>query len=190
MKAPLDLSAHGSFQVEFAPIVPADSGITDLPGSTSIRPNEVPSLGEQVINRSTKPSDHVSEFMADARERALLPISMNATIAGMINNSLQSGFLNPDAQPSSGAASWSSTPFWHFSESHLEIVARFHSRTAMTIGNKQLAPAYRDITCQLAFTVRLFSLDQLVHDHPASTINGSISNDRNSIHSSCICFSA
>ena len=169
MKTSLDLSAQGSFQITFSLSVPAeenaDSSIVESLGGTSIRLDEVPSLGGQVTNFITKPTDPVSEPRTNSGKRALSPISVNATIAVMINNSLQSGLSDTDSQPSSGAASWSPNPFWHFSESHLEIVARFHSRTAMTIGNKNLAPAYRDITCQLAFTVCLFRLEPRMYCH-------------------------
>ncbi|KAH7080764.1 hypothetical protein FB567DRAFT_531697 [Paraphoma chrysanthemicola] len=72
-------------------------------------------------------------------------VSINSTITTMIDNSIQ---LSMNAESMQG----STTPFWHFTSHHLEIVARFRNRTALTIGDKSMAPAYRDCICSLAMT--------------------------------------
>ena len=140
-----------------------DFDLVDPLGNTSISPDEVPPVGEKVQHSHTKYVDPVSEFCTNVSWRALSPISMNSTIAVMIDDSLQSGLSSPESHPCLGTASWSPTPFWHFTESHLDIMARFQNRTAMTVGNKQVAPAYRDIVCKLAFTVGVFLPIQPVH---------------------------
>ncbi|CAO2654381.1 Nn.00g111140.m01.CDS01 [Neocucurbitaria sp. VM-36] len=156
-KASLDLSAQGSFQLELAPAAPmeqfVDFGLVHPLGNTSISPDQVPAVGEQVQHPNIKYVDPVPEFWPNVSWPALSPISMKSTIAVMIDDSLQSSLSSPGSQLSLGtASSWSPTPFLHFTESHLDIMARFHNRTAMTVGNKQVAPVYRDIVCKLAST--------------------------------------
>jgi hypothetical protein len=58
-----------------------------------------------------------------------------------------------DRQPGSDRAWTSPASFWVFSEAHLEILARFRDRTALTIGDQSLSVPYRDVLCQLAMTV-------------------------------------
>jgi hypothetical protein len=84
------------------------------------------------------------------------PVSMTATMATLIDDSLQLDKPVPNMQPRSESGWNSPVSYWHFSEKHLEILARFRDRTALTIGDKSLAPAYRDLLCQLAMTVCLY----------------------------------
>jgi hypothetical protein len=79
-------------------------------------------------------------------------------MATLIDDSLQLGVSDTHVQPEAESAWVSPASYWHFSEAHLEILARFRDRTALTIGDKSLAPAYRDLLCQLAMTVRLYCL--------------------------------
>lgn len=86
-------------------------------------------------------------------------VSINSTMVSMIDDSLQLNLSAADMQPCSESASASSVSFWHFSEAHLEILDRFRHRTALTIGMKRMASAYRDLLCSLALQVRLVRLD-------------------------------
>jgi hypothetical protein len=81
---------------------------------------------------------------------------MTASLSTTIRNSLEMSVA--DMQPISDSAWTSPVSFWHFSESHLEILARFRDRTALTIGDKSLSAPYRDILCHLAMQVCLASL--------------------------------
>lgn len=92
------------------------------------------------------------------------PVSANSTTAAMINDSMQLNLSALDMHFGSADVSRSAAPLYHFSEAHYEIMARFRSRTALTIGIKSTAPSYRDIVCQLATTV--CSLYALEAKHP------------------------
>jgi hypothetical protein len=81
------------------------------------------------------------------------PVSNNSNAVAIINDSMQLNFSNGDMQFGSADALRSGAPLYHFSEAHYEIMARFRSRTALTIGVKSMAPVYRDCVCQLASTV-------------------------------------
>jgi hypothetical protein len=81
------------------------------------------------------------------------PVSNNSTAIAMINDSMQLNLSSGDMQFGSADALRSGLPLYHFSEAHYEIMARFRSRTALTIGVKSMAPEYRDCVCQLASTV-------------------------------------
>lgn len=56
------------------------------------------------------------------------PISFNGVVTSMIGDSLRSGASALDPNMGTGQSSW------EFSESHLEILARFQSRTSLTVG--------------------------------------------------------
>jgi hypothetical protein len=86
-------------------------------------------------------------------------VSINSTMVTMIDDSLQLNLSATDMQPCSESISASSVSFWHFSEAHLEILDRFRHRTALTIGMKRMASAYRDLLCSLALQVRLVRID-------------------------------
>jgi hypothetical protein len=82
---------------------------------------------------------------------ALTSVSLNPSIATMIDTSLQS---SNDLTVTSNASWDSPTPFWHFSETHFDILARFRNRTALTLGDKGTSPEYRDCVTHLALSVR------------------------------------
>ena len=56
------------------------------------------------------------------------PISINGVVTSMIGDSLRSGTSELGSHIGIGHASW------EFSESHLEILMRFQSRTSLTVG--------------------------------------------------------
>lgn len=64
----------------------------------------------------------------------LCSVSMNSTLASMIESSLQSGYSDPDVRLGPGAALRTANSSWKFSETHLEILTRFQSRTSLTVG--------------------------------------------------------
>lgn len=141
-KSSLDLSAQGSFQVDFAP--PSDSLSDGVPSQKRVdTPNPSPYYDGADLRS-----------WSDKSFRAVSPISLNVTMATMINDSLQANLDSEAVQPSSGLGSLFAIPFWSFGESHLEIMARFHDRTSLTIGNKSMAYVYREIICKLSFSVR------------------------------------
>jgi hypothetical protein len=124
-----------------------------------IKCSEAATIGEGLFT-STRSHSGATTALAPQSWNAPLPtpftpVSMTATMATLIDNSFQLEVSVAVTQPRSESA-WSSPgSYWHFSENHLEILARFRDRTALTIGDKSLAPAYRDLLCQLAMTVCL-----------------------------------
>lgn len=85
------------------------------------------------------------------------PVSIPSTISVMastIDDSLRYDYLTAPCLEATD--SWiAPTPFWHFSASHMEILSRFRERTALTIGDKSIAPKYRECVTQLALSVCL-----------------------------------
>jgi len=104
------------------------------------------SAGHHGTSHIEQRTDPITGSEASAGMTPLSPVSLHASMATMIDSSMQLGF-------SGDGLMGSTVPYWHFTESHLEVMARFQARTSLTIGVKQLAPAYRDCVCQLAFTV-------------------------------------
>jgi hypothetical protein len=143
----LQISAQGSFQVRLGPeekVVDFDApACVDvvLPSSFSLT-NALPATG--------------TDFWPESLLTPFSPVSVSAYLSASIRNSLE--MSSTDMQPTSDSTWASSVSFWHFSEAHLEILARFRDRTALTIGDKSLSAPYRDILCHLAMQVRSPSL--------------------------------
>lgn len=180
-QATLQLSAQGSFQVEFVSPAPTeqiiDFGIDTTQARSDLHPSQpfpgLPNGGKPLysdnITRLPRADGVIWSSQSQPVQAAapgtsfwpasflapFSPVSINSTTANMIDSSLQFDFSATDMQPHSESAWAPSAFFWHFSEAHLEILARFRDRTALTIGDKNLAPAYRDLLCQLAMTVSL-----------------------------------
>jgi hypothetical protein len=115
--------------------------------------DQIGSTQKPTYSAALLPASHFEQRMdpttgpaASASMTPLSPISLHASMATMVDSSMQLGF-------SGVGLMGSAVPYWHFTESHLEVMARFQARTSLTIGIKQLAPAYRDCVCQLALTV-------------------------------------
>jgi hypothetical protein len=167
--ASLQLSNQGSFQVDITSPASQEQVIDfNTPEQDSLEPYQIASSqrpaidlarssanpGSGSMETSTKANSADLSAASQPEQRMnpsmtpLSPLSLHASMATMIDSSVQLGF---SGQGLMGSAA----PYWHFSESHLEILTRFQARTSLTIGIKQLAPAYRDCVCQLAFTVSL-----------------------------------
>lgn len=168
-KSSLDLSAQGSFQVDFTPSDSSNDSVTSQKRIDT--PNSPPYYGAVADLASWN----------EKSIQALSPISLNTTMATMINDSLQANLDSEAILPNTGLGSWSAIPFWSFGESHLEIMARFHGRTSLTIGNKDMAYVYREIICKLSFSVR----PDLVSMNPCCKCLSLISS---SMLFLCICF--
>jgi hypothetical protein len=140
------MSAQGSFQVRFEPIEKLVQ--LDAPYRVDIAPSSFSHQnGMSATGIGLWPASLLTPFS---------PVSMTASLSTTIRNSLEMSVA--DMQPISDSAWTSPVSFWHFSESHLEILARFRDRTALTIGDKSLSAPYRDILCHLAMQVCLASL--------------------------------
>lgn len=63
-------------------------------------------------------------------------VSANDTMVAMISDSLRSAVSSQHVQMRTEAELFPSGASWQFSESHLEILTRFQSRTALTIGGE------------------------------------------------------
>lgn len=155
----LQLAGQEAFQLDFAPVSSAEQVIdfsTAPPVSKNQNVEPTQDIGtiSSIINPSSfnRPSGAASQPWSH-RSTPYTPVSMTSTIVTMIDNSMQLDFSASDMLPTTGSAFISPVSFWHFSEAHLEILARFRDRTALSIGDKSLAPAYRDVLCQLAMTV-------------------------------------
>jgi hypothetical protein len=87
---------------------------------------------EGVVSIKTAPNG-VSRIAADY-EMSVMPgtpwcaVSINSTMTCMIGNSLRSGTLELGSHQGTGMRSC------EFSEKHFEILARFQSRTSLTVG--------------------------------------------------------
>lgn len=175
----LELSAQGTFQVDLTPIVPTEKMI-DLGAAAPVtwdnqernRPaqefenHSSQAYGDLFSVISQSCSNHPTVSAPQSWSQFLTPytpVSMTSTIATMIDDSMRLEFSATDMQPTSGSGYIAPVSFWTFSEEHLEILARFRDRTALTIGDKTLAPAYRDVLCQLAMTVSQDDILHLVH---------------------------
>tara|TARA_R110002003_G_scaffold2027_5_gene23886 strand:+ start:12594 stop:13211 length:618 start_codon:yes stop_codon:yes gene_type:complete len=173
--AALRIPAQGSFQIDLAPVNRVEHviefGATASQDSTSGEPDQVvsrvnsrnglPSPPKDEITSSTQRNHHdparhahlarntvaKSTYPSTSNGSPISPVSINSTITAMIDDSIQLS-MTPDS------IQGPTVPFWHFSSHHLDILARFRDRTALTIGDKKMAPAYRDCICQLAMTVR------------------------------------
>ncbi|KAH7081927.1 hypothetical protein BKA63DRAFT_463531 [Paraphoma chrysanthemicola] len=165
--AALRIPSQGSFQIELTPTSISESildyKITRAQDGTCSGQNQVearvvrgtglPSPPQEKILSYTRPYQHATLLnnrhghtnSATFATSTISPVSINSTITTMINDSIQLS-INPESMQGS------TTPFWHFTSHHLEIVARFRDRTALTIGDKSMAPAYRDCICSLAMT--------------------------------------
>jgi hypothetical protein len=193
----LQLSAQGSFQVDLAPSTPTEMLIdfgAVAPPSSDIQQLSQSTLGSSMLLLSTtqaiiragtdafecSSATWTSRFRTPPESLPTLfnPISMVSTMTTMIDESLH--VSSADMQPRSESTWFPPTSYWHFSDAHLEILARFRDRTALTIGQKDIAPSYRDLLCKLAMTVclcRHICLD-LITDRSHRT------------HSSCTCYLA
>lgn len=169
----MDVAARGSFQVQFTASLAGDDedcaqdGIQhDLTGESS---------DPGIFDIATEVLIATEDYsVTDGLVGPWSSVSANATMTSMIACSLRSGSSNTHADLEMGPMSPSKNPAWEFSEVHLEILNRFQSRTALTVGgevfrqhwivsrsptkyaniDKRMAPGYRDIVCQLAFHVR------------------------------------
>lgn len=79
------------------------------------------------------PTNELSTITADYGTSGTIctpwsPVSINGILTSMIGDSLQSGASELKPHSSDGQSSWG------FSENHLEILARFQSRTSLTVG--------------------------------------------------------
>jgi hypothetical protein len=134
-KTILDLVAQGSFQVDFTSSVPVpqitafDTVIRS--GSHDTNTFLEHASGSEDLVAITKP-------FTTTRNKILgtpwSPISINAAITATMNDSLRLGSLSLDWHSGTGSSPSSSTSSWKFSEAHLDILARFQTRTALTIG--------------------------------------------------------
>lgn len=130
--ATLELVAQGSFHVQLEPTVSISHGAkysSTLPqNDVGYGPTGLPNLERSVPlgpNLSTAHSDPGAIY-GPTTIFPLARVSMNSTIAGMIDHSLQSG------QSDRKYARLLNTA-WRFSVAHLEIMEGFHSRTSLTI---------------------------------------------------------
>lgn len=164
----LQLAGQGAFQLEFAPVPPTEHVIDFSDAAPALeqsdmstaaqRPERHPDQAYGAVASTISPSYSNTATVAATQpwshpSTPYTPVSTTSTIASMIDNSLQLDFSASDMLPTTGSAFIAPVSFWHFSEAHLEILARFRDRTALSIGDKTLAPAYRDVLCQLAMTV-------------------------------------
>jgi len=158
----LQLSSQSAFQVDFAPLAYPEQVVViraDIPSARATRRNlvpaeSIPSPSVSLVNGET--ADHRGEpGMSTLPNYASIyghlspqtPVSFNASMVSMIDGCIQSGFSERDLP-------WDSPkPFWHFTDAHYEILFRFQHRTALTIGDKRIAPAYRDCINHLAVSV-------------------------------------
>jgi hypothetical protein len=173
--AALRIPAQGSFQIDLAPVSRVEHviefGATASQHSTSVEPDQAVSRVNSTSGRLSPPKEDITSttqknhhdparhahltrttvakltYPSTSNGSPISPVSINSTITAMIDDSIQISMTSDSLQ---GAT----VPFWHFSSHHLEILARFRDRTALTIGDKKMAPAYRDCICQLAMTVR------------------------------------
>ncbi|KAH7410455.1 hypothetical protein DE146DRAFT_645004 [Phaeosphaeria sp. MPI-PUGE-AT-0046c] len=151
----LQLPTQGSFQVDLMATASTDHVIefsAAAPGTWESQ--EFISTAQELEKHSSWSHGAVasaSQFWPQSSAPYNL-VSMSSTVATMIDDSLQLEFSASDMQPTPGSEFITPVSFWHFTEAHLEILGRFRDRTALTIGNKSTAPAYRDILCQLAMT--------------------------------------
>jgi hypothetical protein len=153
----LQISGQGSFAVDGKPAALSDR-MGDFDGGLPQRndhhaENDMFGLSSLAYSPSDHTRDHRSLMGTDFLLSPLSSISMSSTMAAMIDDSLQVD-LSAVHHQSELMTYNPPTPFWHFSASHLEILSRFRDRTALTIGDKRIAPAYRDCICHLALSVR------------------------------------
>jgi hypothetical protein len=175
-KASLQMSAQGSFQVQFSPPASRERAIdcnaaasqdwSYQSTSQELHHNRnnigVCRSGHGVHGVSWSNQGHSvqyalpgTSFWPESFSTPFSTLSVNPAMSSMIDDSMQLELSAANLQPDSESVWSPSTSFWHFSEAHLEILARFRVRTALTIGDKTLAPAYRDLLCHLAMTVSL-----------------------------------
>lgn len=178
----LHLSAPGSFQVDLAPLAPSEQVMdfsapavqgqscidyrpsrglyTAFTNPAALRSSQVTSTASRV-NGANQPSDarakQYAGFVTISRTGLGVslptPVSNLSTTVSMINDSMQLNLLGTDMQFGGADALRSEVPLYHFTAAHYEILDRFRSRTALTIGVKSMAPLYRDCVCKLAGTV-------------------------------------
>lgn len=117
----LDLNASGSFQVRFDPSPPVEMYMRS---------------SSEVIKRRTAAVKMITPSPLDH-------ISLNASLATMINDSLCFGTLESGGMEKP----------WKFTSNQLEVVSRFRERTSLTLGDPQTTLLYRDLICQLACRV-------------------------------------
>lgn len=128
-KPSLDLSAEGAFQVELAR------------GGATIDFNTMP---EKPRERQSSDFDMVLEKP---------PVSLNKVAAAMVHHSLRDTISGTDGLVMAGLPHLHRNSVWAFSESDMEIVSRFQTRTVSTIGSKEASATYRGCITHLAFTV-------------------------------------
>jgi hypothetical protein len=118
-KGELDVRVMGVGRVDF------EEAVMD-PRSTDNMPSTVP------------PNYLMSSNLGTPRSA----VSINSTMASMIEDSLRSGYSDSDVCSGTGTTSRSASSSWKFSETHLEILTRFQSRTSLTVGGMNRSPAY------------------------------------------------
>jgi hypothetical protein len=161
-EANLQLSAEGSFQVDFGPSAPAGQVIDFQSSSYKTLHDAQMSGGALICGNEADTHDWSNSTLPGTLfcQASFLipfpPISVNATMTSMIDEAMQFSFAETDMRTQYGAACGPSVPSWHFSNAHLEILARFRERTGWTIGGKAADSACRHMLCHLAMTVRLF----------------------------------
>jgi hypothetical protein len=167
VEANLQLSAQGSFQVDFGTEQVIDFN-TDASRDRNARSSSYKTLPDDQMRGRALMSGHKTDthnwsnstfagtlFWPASITTPFSPISDNAIMTSMIDDSLQFSFVEPDMQPQYGAAGSVPVTSWHFSSAHLEILTRFRERTALTIGGKTADSVYRHMLCHLAMTVSL-----------------------------------
>jgi hypothetical protein len=138
----LQLSSQSAFQVDFTLVGQAEQ-VVDM-SSASLSVGEKANPGHDA-GESYHPSFAGSYSLPSPRT----PVSLNSSMASMINSSVQISLSSDDV-------SWDMPKaFWHFTDAHYEILFRYQHRTALTIGDKRISPAYRDCISHLAVSVSL-----------------------------------
>lgn len=169
-EANLQLPVQGSFQVEFGTEQVINFN-ADALRDRSVQSSSYKTLHDAQMSGGTLISGHRTDtrncsnstfpetlFWPASFTTPFSPLSDNATMTSMIDDSIQFSSAEADMQPQYGAARSVPVPSWHFSNAHLEILTRFRERTALTIGGKTADSVYRHVLCHLAMTVRLTRL--------------------------------
>jgi hypothetical protein len=142
-KPSLNIAAQGSFQVDLTSSVPRQHTISFDTGIRS-RAHVIdsffePVLGSEDLITITKPFTTTTN---NTLGTPWSPLSINAAITATMNHALRLGSSSLDLHSVTGSSSSSFTSSWEFSEAHLDILARFQTRTALTIGGKCLPMMY------------------------------------------------
>jgi hypothetical protein len=148
----LQLSSQRAFQVDLTSVGRAEqvvdmSADISFPAEANLYPSASLSGAEKADE--ARESYHPSFSGSYSLPSPQTPVSLNSSMASMINSSVQISLSSDDM-------SWDMPrAFWHFTDAHYEILFRYQHRTALTIGDKRISPAYRDCISHLAVSVSL-----------------------------------